>query len=96
MDMNNPPKAFRNLKGSISIHIKEQVLHYLDTELEDNIKASLLQPDGSYEKEDLRGKKKVNSQEQFVEEANAAAAEAAEAEKKKKTNGRTFVPMEAQ
>ena len=93
----------RNLDNRVEIvfpvadpAIKEQVLHYLDTELEDNIKASLLQPDGSYEKEDLRGKKKVNSQEQFVEEANAAAAEAAEAEKKKKTNGRTFVPMEAQ
>ena len=93
----------RNLDNRVEIvfpvadpAIKEQVLHYLDTELEDNIKASLLQPDGSYEKEDLRGKKKVNSQEQFVEEANAAAAEAAAAEKKKKTNGRTFVPMEAQ
>ena len=93
----------RNLDNRVEIvfpvadpAIKEQVLHYLDTELEDNIKASLLQPDGSYEKEDLRGKKKVNSQDQFVEEANAAAAEAAEAEKKKKTNGRTFVPMEGQ
>ena len=76
--------------------IKEAVRHYLDVELEDNIKASILQPDGSYEKEDLRGKKKVNSQDQFVAEADAAAKEAAEAERKKKTGGRTFVPMEAQ
>lgn len=76
--------------------IKEAVRHYLDVELEDNIKASILQADGSYEKEDLRGKKKVNSQDQFVAEADAAAKEAAEAERKKKTGGRTFVPMEAQ
>ena len=36
--------------------LKEQVIHILKVELEDNVKAHILQPDGTYEKEDKRGK----------------------------------------
>ena len=49
--------------------IKEEVKHILNTEFEDNVKAHILMPDGSYEKIDKRGKTLVNSQEQFCEEA---------------------------
>lgn len=45
--------------------LKEQVIHILKVELEDNVKAHILQPDGTYEKEDKRGKVLINSQEQF-------------------------------
>ena len=36
--------------------IKKQVMHILEVQLADNVKAHVLQPDGSYEKMDLRGK----------------------------------------
>ncbi len=36
--------------------LKEQVIHILDVELADNVKARVLQTDGSYEKVDKRGK----------------------------------------
>ena len=52
--------------------LKEEVIHILDVELEDNVKAHILQPDGTYAKEDKRGKVLVNSQEQFCREAIAA------------------------
>lgn len=74
--------------------IKEQVLHILQVQLEDNRKAHVLQPDGSYEKPDLRGKMKVCSQEQFCQEAEAAVR--AELAKQEPENRRTFIPAEAQ
>ena len=56
--------------------------------------AHVLQPDGSYEKVDLRGRMKVNSQDQFCEEAKAAVREKlAEQEPKDR---RVFVPAEPQ
>ena len=89
----------RNLDNRVEIvfpvadpALREKVLHYLDTELMDNVKASILQPNGSYEKEDLRGKKKVNSQEQFALEARLEAEEA-EKQAAGRSRERTFVPM---
>lgn len=55
--------------------LKEKVIHILEVELEDNVKAHILQPDGTYEKEDKRGKVLVNSQEQFCQEAVQLAKE---------------------
>ena len=55
--------------------LKEQVIRILKVELEDNVKAHILQPDGTYEKEDKRGKVLVNSQEQFCREAVMMAKE---------------------
>ena len=49
--------------------LMQEVMHILDVEFEDNVKAHILMPDGEYVKIDKRGKKLVNSQEQFCEEA---------------------------
>ena len=51
--------------------LKEKVLHILDVEFEDNVKAHILQQDGTYEKIDKRGKVLINSQEIFCKEADA-------------------------
>ena len=66
----------RNLDKRVEIvfpvedeQLKKDVLHILEVELEDNVKAHILQPDGSYEKPDKRGKVLVNSQDQFCQEA---------------------------
>lgn len=52
--------------------LMEQVKHILKVQLEDNVKAHMLKKDGNYEKIDKRGKKLVNSQEQFCQEAKRA------------------------
>ena len=49
--------------------IKEEVKHILEIQLADNVKAHVLQKDGTYEKIDKRGKQLINSQEYFCEEA---------------------------
>ncbi len=66
----------RNLDRRVEIvfpvedkQLRSEVRHILQTEFEDNVKAHILQADGSYEKIDKRGKVLVNSQEQFCEEA---------------------------
>ena len=53
--------------------LKERLLHILDVQLNDNVKAHFLQPDGTYAKKDKRGKTLVISQEVFCEEALQAA-----------------------
>ena len=68
-------------------------MHILEVELADNVKAHILQPDGSYEKPDRRGKVQVNSQDQFCEEAVRAAA--AELKKTEIAGRRTFIPVES-
>ncbi len=73
---------------------KERALHILKTELEDNVRSHILQPDGSYEKPDKRGKALVDCQEQFCREAKSMA----KALKKKKDDpaaGRVFIPRES-
>lgn len=73
--------------------LKERVIHILKVQLEDNVKAHILQPDGTYEKVDKRGKTLVMAQSQFCEEAVAAAkAQSAGADVH---NTRVFVPAEA-
>jgi len=52
--------------------LMEQIRHILELQLADNMKSHILQPDGRYEKIDKRGKKLVNSQQQFCEEAKKA------------------------
>ena len=71
--------------------LKERIRRYMELELEDNLKAHVLQPDGTYEKPDRRGKAPVNSQEALCRLAEEAAA----LERKKwepKENGRVFIP----
>lgn len=52
--------------------LREEVRHILRLELEDNTKAHLMQPDGSYCKPDKRGRTLINSQQIFCDEAVAA------------------------
>ncbi|MCR5272197.1 MAG: RNA degradosome polyphosphate kinase [Lachnospiraceae bacterium] len=66
----------RNLDKRIEIvfpvtaeKLKKQAMHILELELADNVKASVLKTDGTYEKKDKRGKSPVNSQWIFCEEA---------------------------
>ena len=70
----------RNLDRRVEIvfpvedeRIKKEILHVLDLEFRDNVKAHILQPDGTYEKQDKRGKVIVNSQMEFCKEAQAKA-----------------------
>lgn len=106
---NDTPKLYmgsadwmpRNLDKRVEIvfpveseQVRAQVMHILEVQLADNVKAHILQPDGSYEKPDRRGRLQVNSQNQFCEEAvrNAQLV-------RKKTDPaerRTFIPIESQ
>lgn len=66
----------RNLERRVEIlfpvekeALKEKVTHILQCQLNDTVKAHILQPDGSYAKVDKRGKIVYNSQDAFCEEA---------------------------
>jgi polyphosphate kinase len=70
----------RNLEKRVEIlfpiereELKQEVIHILEMELLDNVKAHLLQADGTYEKVDRRGKVSINSQDFFAEEAREKA-----------------------
>ena len=90
----------RNLDRRVEImfpveneELRGKVIHILELELEDNVKAHILMPDGTYEKEDKRGKVLVNSQEQFCREAIQLAKESQAVEDPSKT--RVFKPVES-
>ncbi len=72
----------RNLERRVEIlfpvedpKLKEKLIHILDVQMADTMKAQILLPDGSYEKVDRRGKEPVNAQETFCREATEAAKE---------------------
>lgn len=74
----------RNLERRVEIlfpiekpALQEKLKHILDSQLKDTVKASVLQPDGSYVKVDKRGKEVFNAQLAFCKEAKAAAKEKA-------------------
>ena len=69
---------------------KKEVVHILDIQLQDNVKAHYLQPDDTYQKPDKRGKTLVSSQDYFCKEAMEAAAED---KKKDEELSRVFEPM---
>lgn len=69
--------------------LKEKVRHILDVQLADNVKAHILQPDGTYEKIDKRGKILVGSQMQFCEEAKCIVNKKTTAQQE-----RVFIPAE--
>ena len=73
--------------------LKEEVYHILDVQLKDNVKAHILQPDGTYEKVDKRGKELICAQETFCQEAIQAAK--AEKVKAEPINKRVFHPIES-
>ena len=71
--------------------LKEKAIHILQVQLDDNVKAHVLQPDGSYAKIDRRGKSPVCAQEQFCQEAKAAVPKQAH-----RYQERVFIPMETE
>ena len=86
----------RNLERRVEIlfpieepRSKQEVLHILQLQLQDTMKAHVLTSDGEYEKIDKRGKPAISCQEEFCKEAIEAASVTPEA-----INGRVFVPEE--
>jgi len=84
----------RNLERRVEIlfpvedkRLKEKVLHILETQLRDNMKAHVLRPDNTYAKVDRRGRQRCNSQDTFVVEAREEAEE-----KEAMTPSRVFIP----
>lgn len=69
--------------------LMDAVRHVLETQLADNTKANILQPGGKYEKIDKRGKRLINSQQQFCEEAKLAVPKKANVYQE-----RVFIPAE--
>lgn len=70
----------------------DRLIHYLEVQLEDNVKAHFLQPDGTYVKLDKRGRTLVNSQEVFCREAIEEVK--MEEDSKDPVKVRVFIPME--
>lgn len=86
----------RNLDRRVEIlfpveneRLMEEIKHILNTQLEDNTKAHVLQSNGEYAKIDKRGKRLVNSQEQFCKEAKKAIPK-----QKNIYQERVFIPAE--
>jgi polyphosphate kinase len=69
--------------------LQKEVIHILDIQLRDTLKAHVMQKDGTYAKQDLRGRKKLSAQQYFKEEAMAHTAR----RKQEQKNSRTFEPM---
>ena len=89
----------RNLDRRVEIvfpvedeEIKKEIRHVLDLEFRDNVKAHILQPDGTCVKPDKRGKTLLNSQMEFCKEATEKAH--ALKKKEKRENSRVFIPAE--
>ncbi|MCI9429372.1 MAG: RNA degradosome polyphosphate kinase [Lachnospiraceae bacterium] len=66
----------RNLERRVEIlfpvekeELKQRVIHILDLQLKDTVKANVLTKDNVYEKVDKRGKEHLDSQEEFCREA---------------------------
>ena len=85
----------RNLEHRVEIlfpilekSLQEKVGHILDCQLRDTLKAQILQPDGTYDKIDKRGKVLFGSQDYFKEEAAKLVKEA----KKQVADTRVFIP----
>ena len=84
----------RNLERRVEIlfpveepALREKLMHILEGELKDTVKAHVLKPDGSYDKVDRRGKVVYNSQLAFSQEAGAAAKSGRDA-----VSDRVFIP----
>ena len=86
----------RNLDKRVEIlfpvekeELKGRVKDMLSIQLADTVKASVMQPDGTYSKIDRRGKALVNSQEYFCEKAAEIAKQ-----NTKLVPDRVFIPLE--
>ncbi|MBE5881492.1 MAG: RNA degradosome polyphosphate kinase [Lachnospiraceae bacterium] len=90
----------RNLERRVEIlfpilqeDLKQKAIHILQVQLDDTLKAHVLQADDSYAKVDRRGKKLCCAQDTFCEEAVAEAKENAPDEA---VSGRVFQPETGQ
>ena len=72
--------------------LKKEVMEICRIQLADTLKAYILQPDGTYAKQDLRGKVKLSAQEEFCRRA----IENAERHKEEKQDRRVFEPAMAE
>ena len=72
--------------------LKEQIIEMLNIMLSDNVKAQIMQPDGTYERIDRRGKVLLCAQDYFTEEAKEYLNKI----EKKDENSRVFIPAEPQ
>ncbi len=86
----------RNLERRVEIlfpvetkQLKEELLHILEVQLADTVKAAILTPGGTYVKVDRRGKKAMLAQDIFCKEA---AAKAKKHKEEQTGNKRTFTP----
>ena len=86
----------RNLERRVEImfpieeeELKHKVMHLLQVQLDDTMKARVLTADGTYERIDKRGKESVCAQDQFCQEAMQAVKSM-----KENMNARIFVPEE--
>ena len=86
----------RNLERRVEIlfpvdrpELKEKLLHILQSQLADNIKSSVLKPDGTYTRASKRGRQADCSPEAFCEEA---MAEAKRMYREEEQMTRTFIP----
>ena len=87
----------RNLDKRVEItfpvedpELKKKIKNILKIQLEDTLKAHIMQPDGSYAKQDLRGKSKLDSQMYFVK-----LAQESQKPVKEEDNDRVFIPVES-
>lgn len=71
------------------IKLKQEVIHILNIQLADNVKAQILNETGEYSRIDRRGKKKVASQEYFCNEAYERTKK-----REEEQTERVFTPME--
>ncbi len=85
----------RNLERRVEIlfpvedeRLREELYDILQLQLADNVKASVLKPDGSYEKPDRRGRKRISSQEEFCIQARQKVMRTEE----NKGQSRVFIP----
>lgn len=90
----------RNLERRVEIlfpilqeDLKQKAIHVLQVQLDDTLKAHILQPDDSYAKVDRRGKRACCAQDTFCEEA---IAQAQEEKKDDITASRIFKPEVSQ
>lgn len=67
--------------------LKQRVIEILNIQLADTLKAHIMRPDGEYEKQDLRGREKVDAQQTFCKNAMSAAKHDSA-----KASSRVFVP----
>ena len=73
--------------------LRAKVMHILQVQLDDNLKAHVLQPDGTYQKIDRRGKVPVGAQDTFCREAVEIVRNYHRS--RDPVNTRVFVPAES-